>query len=159
MRKMKYVKALTAMILLVAMLCGNAMASSYRAKVTSPSAKVYSSAGKGAIAIDGLSRGAAVKVLSTSGSKARVSYKGKTGYVALSKLAHMYNKRVKAVTTKSSSIKFVTKKSYRKRTYYTGTLAAGVTVYVVGSKGKYYLVRNESGSAMACVPKSALRKV
>ena len=68
------------------------------------------------------------------------------------------SKRIKAVTTKSSSIKFITRKSYKKGIYYTGTLAANVKVYVIGAKGRYYLVRNASGSAYAYVPKSALRR-
>lgn len=167
MRKMKYLKALAAAMLIAAMLCGGALAASYSAVVTASSAKVYNSVDDSIKVIGHLPRGTSIKVLGTSEGIAQFSYKGKKGFIALAdiskdsaaKSVSKSGKRIKAITTKSSSIKFITKKSYKKGTYYTATLAAGVTVYVVGARGNYYMALNPSGSALALIPKSALRRV
>ena len=153
MRRMRYLKAVVAMVLIAAMLCGSAMAASRDAKVFSPSMKVYN---KNRQTIASLSRGTSFTVTKISGNWAKISYGGKTGYAQMKDI--VFNKRVKAVSTKETSIKFVTKSSYKKGTYYTGTLAKGVTLYIAGVKGDYYLFYNESGSAMGYVKKSAVRK-
>ena len=155
MRKMKYLKAMAAAVLIVAMLCGSAMAASLGAKVFSSSMAVYKSASTGS-RIGALGRGTSFKVTSISGSWAKISYKGKTGYAKMKDI--VFNKHIKAVSTKSTPIKFMTKKSYRKGTYYTGTLSAGVTLYVAGVHGDYYLFYDESGSTMGYVKKSAVRR-
>ena len=155
MRKMKYLKAVAAAVLIAAMLCGSALAASQSAKVLSSSMSVYqTNSTKTRIGV--LKKGTSIKVTGTSGSWAKISYKGKTGYAKLSDI--VFNKRIKVVSTKSTPIKFITKQSYKKRTYYTGTLTAGVTLYVAGVNGSYYLFYDQSGSTMGYVKKSAVRK-
>ena len=156
MRKMKYLKAVAAAVLIAAMLCGSAMAASMGAKVFSSSMPVYKS-NSTRTRIGTLSKGTSFKVTKISGDWARISYKGKTGYAKMSDI--VFNKRYKAVSTKSTPIRFMTKKSYKKHTYYTGTLSAGVTLYVAGVHGDYYLFYDKSGSTVGLVRKSAVRRV
>ena len=156
MKRTSFLKAIVAMALIAALLCGGAMAASLDAKVVTSKMKVYSSVDDGAKLIGMLRRGASIKVLSTSEDMAKISYKGKTGYAPLKSI--MFDKHVKVVSTKATPIKFATKKSYKRNTYYTGTLSAGVTLYVAGVNGDKYLVCNESGSAIGYVAKSALKK-
>ena len=155
MRKAKYLKALVAAVLIAALLCGSAMAS-MSAKVSSSYMTVYKTKST-RNRIGGLKRGTSFQVTGISGDWAKISYKGRTGYAKLNNL--VFSNRIKMVSTKSTPIKFMTKKSYKNRTYYTGTLSAGVTLYVAGIRGKYYLFYNQSGSTMGYVKKSAMRKV
>lgn len=154
MRKKRIVKAMVALVLALAMLSGSALAASRSAKVFSSSMAVYRSAGGKRVGT--LRRGTSITVKATKGSWARISYKGKTCYARLKDIE--YNKHVKAVTTESSSIRFITKSSYRKHTYYTGTLAAGITIYIAGVRGSEYLFYSEDGSAMGFVKKSVVSK-
>ena len=154
MRKMKCFKALAAALLIVVMLCGSAMAATMGAKVFSSSMAVYNSNKQ---RVGRLSRGTSISVTSISGDWAKFSYRGRTGYAKLSDI--VFNDRIKVVSTKATSIRFITKSSYKKNTYYTGTLSAGVTLYVAGISGKNYLFYNESGSVLGYVSKSAVRKV
>lgn len=154
MRKRKWIRALVALTLVAAMLCGSAMAASLGAKVYSSYMTVYNS--KSGSRIGALGRGTSIQVTGVSGSWARISYKGRTGYAKLSDI--VFNGRIKAVTTKSSSIRFMTKSSYKKGIYYTGTLAAGVTLYVAGIHGDNLLFFDASGNTMGYVKKSAVRK-
>lgn len=154
MRKGMILRAMVALVLALTLLSGSAMAASRGAKVYTASMTVYRSAGKGRIGV--LPRGTSVSVKSVSGSWAKITYRGKTCYARVKNLA--FNSHVKAVTTESSSIKFITKSSYKKRTYYTGTLAAGITIYLAGESGGNYLFYSEDGSAMGYVRKSAVQK-
>ena len=155
MRMRKYMKAVAAMVLIAAMLCGSALAASMGAKVFSTSMSVYSS-NSTRNKIGTLKRGTSFTVTKVSGSWAKISYKGRTGYAKMKDI--VFNKHVKAVSTKSTPIRFLTKSSYKKNTYYTGTLSSGVTLYVAGVNGSYYLFYDESGKVMGYVKKSAVRK-
>ena len=155
MRKMKWFKAALALVLIAVLVCGGAMAESKGAKVLSASMSVYNSMSS-RNRLGSLKRGTSVTVESISGDWAKISYRGKTGYARTKDL--VFNKHYKAVTTTSSSIKFVTRSSYRKNTYYTGTLAAGVTLYLAGVKGSYYLFYDSTGDVMGYVKKSAVRR-
>lgn len=154
MQKRGFLKALVALMLVMALLSGSALAATKSAKVFSSSMTVYRSRGGKRVGL--MRHGASVTVKGVSGSWAKISYRGKTCYVHLKDLE--FNKHVKAVTTQSSSIRFITKNSYRKRTYYTGSLAAGVTIYIAGSRDGCYLFYSEDGSAMGLVPKNAVKK-
>ena len=154
MRKAKFLKATLAVALILAMLCGSAMAAR-SAKVFSSSMAIYNSKSTNN-QIGSLSHGSSFSVTSISGSWAKISYKGNTCYAKLSDI--VFSKRVKVVSTKSTPIKFITKKSFKNRTYYTATLAPGTTLYVAGINGSYYLFYDETGSAMGYVSKSAVRK-
>ena len=154
MRKAKYLKALVAAILIAALLCGSAMAS-MSAKVSSSSMTVYKTKSTRS-KIGVLQHGTSFQITSISGDWAKVSYKGRTGYAKLGNI--VFSNRIKMVSTKSTPIRFMTKKSYKNRTYYTGTLSAGVTLYVAGIRGSYYLFYDKSGSTMGYVKKSAMRR-
>lgn len=155
MRKAKFWKALVAAVLIAALLCGGALAATRSAKVFSSSMTVYKTKSTRS-RVGVLRKGTSIKVTGIAGKWARISYKGHTGYAKLSNIA--FNKRIKMVTTKSSSIRFMTKGSYRKNRYYTGTLAAGVTLYVAGINGREYLFYDESGKTVGYVKKSAVRR-
>ena len=153
MRGMKYLKALIAAVLLVVMICGSAMAANMGAKVLAPSMAVYNS-DKQQVAT--LNRGTSFTVTATSGDWARISYRGYTGYAMLKDI--VFNSHIKAVSTQSTKIRFITKESYKRNVYYTGTLAAGVTLYVAGINGDNFLFYDESGNVMGYVSKSAVRR-
>lgn len=148
-------KALVAVILIVTLLCGSgALAASYGAKVFSASMNVYNSSGT---RIGVLGRGTSITVTSISGSRVKISYRGHTGYAKLGDV--VFNQRAAAVTTKASSITFLTKSSYRKHKYYTGRLAAGVTIYLAGSRGGNYIFFDKSGNTMGVISKSVVQRL
>ena len=138
---------------LLLLLCGSALAASYGAKVLPSAMRVYSGSKQ---TIGALKQGTKVTVTGVSGSWAKLRYKGRTCYAHLKDL--MFNKRVKAVATRDTHIKFVTRDSYRQSKYYDGTLTAGTQVYVAGKKGSSALITNAQGSAIGYVSSSALRK-
>lgn len=152
MRKM--IKSAIVLALAIVMLCSSAMAASYGAKVLVDNMPVYNADKKVAGSLD---QGTSIKVTAMKENWVRISYKGHTGYAKLEDIA--FNGGKKAVATKDTAIRFVTKASYSDNTYYKATLAAGTGVYVVGKKGGYALISNGSGSALGYVKLSALEKV
>lgn len=148
----KIIKTVLALALILATLCSSALAASYGAKVLVNNMSVYNSEKEVAGSLD---QGTSIKVTAMSGDWVRISYKGKTGYAKIEDIC--FNNGIKAVSTKDTSIRFVTKESYSENTYYKGTLAAGTGLYVVGKKGDYALVSNGS-DALGYVKLSALTK-
>lgn len=149
-------KRLLAAALVLALLCGSALAASYDAKALASSMDVYGKSGSSKVKLGSLKRGTSFKVTAVSGDWARISYKGRTGYAKLEDI--IFSKGVKAVASKDVSIRFVTKESFKQNVYYSATLAAGTGVYVVGKKDDNFLVMNASGSALGYVDASALSK-
>ena len=149
----KHLKHLIALALILVMLCTSALAASYSAKVLPSAMRVYNGSKQ---TIGALKQGAKVTVTAISGSWARIRYKGNTAYAHLSDL--MFSKRIKAVATRDTSIKFVTRSSYKQGKYYQGTLSAGTQVYIAGKKGSSALITNSKGSAIGYVAMSALKK-
>ena len=157
MRKfVQFARRMAVLALAVALLCGSALASGYGAKVLVPSMTVYGNSDGSAVALGALKQGTSITVKAVSGDWARISYKGRTVYAKLDDI--VFNKHVKAVANRDTSIKFVTKESYAQNTYYSATLTAGTTVYVVGKNGDQLLVTNASDSALGYVDASALSK-
>lgn len=152
-RGRQILKAAVALVLIGVLVCGSALAAGMSAKVFSPSMAIYNK--KGGTRFAALRRGTSFTVTAISGDWAKISYKGHSGYAKLKDI--VFDSRVKAVTTRASSIKFVTKSSYKKGTYYTGTLAKGVTIYLAGMSGDSYLFFNKNGNAVGVVSKSAVR--
>lgn len=152
MRKM--FKSILILALVAVMLCSSAMAASHGAKVLTNTMTVYNSSKQVAGA---LVRGTSFKVKAISGDWAKISYNGKTGYAQLSNI--IFDNKVKCVSTRDTDIRFVTRASWARNQYYTATLAAGTTIYVVGKKGSEALVSNASGSAIGYVKLSALTKM
>ncbi len=155
-RFVRFAGRLAVWMLAVALLCGSAMASGYGAKVLVPSMAVYGNSDGSAVQLGALKQGTSITVKAVSGDWARISYKGRTLYARLDDI--IFNKHVKAVANRDTSIKFVTKQSYSQNTYYSATLAAGTTLYVVGKNGDQLLVTNGSDSALGYVAASALSR-
>lgn len=151
-RRRRILKAVVAMVLIGALVCGSALAAGKSAKVFSSSMSIYNK--KDGTRIAALKRGTSFSVTSISGNWAKISYKGKTGYAKLKDI--VFDKRIKVVTTRATSIRFITKASYKKGTYYTGTLAKGVTIYLAGVNGDNYLFFNKDESAVGLISKSAV---
>lgn len=140
--------------LIAAMCCSSALAASYGAKVLSSSMTIYSGSKE---EMGTLKQGTSIRVTAMSGSWARISYKNRTYYAQLKDI--IFNSRIKAVSTKKTTIRFVTKQSYKANTYYKATLAAGTPVYVAGFNGDTLLISNASGSVLGYVKRSAVKKV
>lgn len=154
MRKCKFARAFIAALLIAALLCGSALAASLDAKVFSSSMTVYKSTSGGKLGR--LRRGTAFTVKGISGEWAKISYRGRTGYAKLKNI--IFDKYVEAVSTQETPIRFITKGTYKRGVYYTGTLSKGVPLRVVGVNGNYLLFLNEQENAMGYVSKSAVKK-
>ena len=152
MRMRRYLKATVALALVAALLSGTALAMG--ARVITPGMAVYNSSAQ---QVGVLGRGTSFDVTAINGGWARISYRGYTGYAQLSNM--MFNKSIRAVTTTASGIRFMTRDSYAHGRYYTGTLAAGVPLYIRGIAGNYLLFLNTSGSVLGYIPMSAVRRV
>lgn len=149
----KSFKSIVILALVAVMLCSTALAATYSANVLTNTMTVYNSSKQPA---GSLIRGTSIKVKDISGNWAKISYNGKTGYAKLSNI--IFDKKIPAVATKDTAIRFVTRESWNKNQYYTATLAAGSGIYVVGKNGNEALVSNASGSAVGYVKLSALKK-
>lgn len=149
----KTLKVFLALLLIAVLLCPGALAASYSAKVLTSSMTLYSSSKE---SLGTLSQGTSFTVTAISGDWARITYRGNTYYAKLKDI--IFSKRIAAVSTKKTSIRFVTKASYKANTYYKANLAAGTSLYVVGLNGSNALVSNASGSALGYVSLSALKK-
>ena len=144
---MKHIKRLICGLMAALMLMG-AAAQASSAKVNSSSARFYKSSSTASNSVS-LKKGTSVSVKSISGSWAKVSLKGVTGYVP-----------VKYLNTASRRTVY-TKKSTR--VYKSAsTSSSGVTVgvntklYVVGVSGNYLRVQNSSGTRSGYVSSSAV---
>lgn len=149
----RFLKTLLVLALLAALLCPCALAASYSAKVLTVSMDVYSSNKE---KLGTLKQGTAVTVTAISGDWARISYRGNSYYARMKDI--IFSKRIAAISTKKTAIRFVTKASYKENTAYKATLASGTPVYVVGLNGSQALVTNASGSVLGYVKRSALKK-
>ena len=127
-----------------------ALAASFKACINSSSAKVYKSPSTSSKYLSG-GRGLTVTVTAYSGSWARISYKGYTGYIQLRYLNR--TDPLKAYTAKSTPVYRSASSSGR-----LGTLPVNSTVYVVGKSGSYYRIQNASGSLTGYVRTNTLSK-
>lgn len=148
MHKTKLLRRALALLMMVVLLMATgapALAASFKAKINSSSAKVYSlpSTSRG-VSVKAV-RGTTVKVTAYAKGWARISYKGHTGYIPV-KYLNLTN-RIKAYTAKSTPVY----KSASSSSSKLGTLSIGKAVYVVGVSGDYYRVQNSSGSVTGYV--------
>ena len=155
-RLRRILTALLAALMLMTACAPAALATSFKATINSSSARVYSSPSTSSKYSLPALKNATVTVTGYAGGWARISYKGRTLYAKLDDI--IFNKHVKAVASRDTSIRFVTKESYAQNTYYSATLSAGTSVYVVGKSGDKLLVTNASDSALGYVDASALSK-
>jgi len=152
----RIIRSVFIVALVAAMLSCSALAASYSAKVLTASMAVYGYSNGKKAQIGTLNQGTAFTVTEMSGDWAKITYRGKTGYAKLENI--IFDKRIKAIATRDTALKFITKESYARGVYYTATLAAGTKVYAAGFKGDQMLITNASGSALGYVKKSALAK-
>ena len=150
MRIRRYLAVLLLTALLVTTLCCPTASASVKVKVNSSSAYVYQKPSKSSKHIK---CPANVKLDCTgySGSWARVSYKGNTGYMRIEYL-NLTN-RVKAYTKSSATV-------YKKASGSSKlcTIEAGSTVYAIGYSGGYVRIQNKSGSQTGYIKSSKLSK-
>ena len=146
---MKYLRKILCLLMAAALaLPVGAMASS--AKVNSDSARFYSSDSTSSNSV-ALEKGISVSVKDVSGSWAKVSIKGVTGYVPLKYLNSA--SRYTGYTSKSTYV-------YKSASSDADKVAVGVNtrVYVVGVSGDFLRVQNASGSRTGYVPASAVSR-
>lgn len=150
MRIRRYLAVLLLTALLISTLCCPTASASVKVKVNSSSAYVYQ---KPSSSSKHIKCPAGVKLTCTgySGSWARVSYKGNTGYMRIQYL-NLTN-RVKAYTKSSTTV-------YKKASSSSKlcTISAGSTVYAIGYSGGYVRIQNKSGSQTGYVKSSKLSK-
>ena len=136
-------RALT-MFILVALLATAfapaALASSFKAKINTSSARVYSQPSTSSKLSVRAVKGVTVTVTAYSGSWAQIKYKDYTGYIPI-KYLNLTN-RIKAYTA-AKSTPIYEKASSSSR---SATLSIGTAVYVIGVSGDYCRVQNKSGS-------------
>lgn len=149
----KGVKRTIAVMLLLMMLPVSALAD-YAAVVTASKMKVYSTnKANDNYYLGYLRKNIEFTVVATSGSWARITYQGRTGYAQL--------KDMKKKTTSTKQLAYTTKmtKLYQKASSSSkvlNTLTADYPVYIVGSSGSYYLVTNYDGKGSGYIRKSYL---
>ena len=153
MRIIKKTIALMLAVLLLSGIFSCAQAATYSAKVFSSAMKVYDASGKG---VGALGQGKSFTVKAISGSWALVEYKGKTGYAKMDDI--IFNARIPGIVTKDSTFNYVTKASYRDKSYYSASIQAGTKVYVAGIHGSYLLVANGDGSILGYIKSSNVQK-
>lgn len=146
---MKYLqKTLCALLIALLALPTGALATS--AKVNSDSARFYSSDSTSSNSVS-LEKGMSVSVKDVSGSWAKVSIKGVTGYVPVKYLNSA--SRYTAYTSKSTYV-------YKSASTSSDKVSVGVNtkLYVVGVSGDFLRVQNSSGSKTGYVPASAVSR-
>ena len=155
----KMFKRIVAAVMIVTMLCGGAMAATHKANVITKSMKVYAKPSLSLEPIGSLKQGTAFKVLAVSdtGNWAKISYKGRTGYALMKNI--LFAKRVKAVVTKDTTMRFVTKVSYQNKQAFEAALLKGTPVYVVGHFKGELLVENADGDVLGVVNMKHVKKV
>ncbi len=156
MRNIKRVAVLLLTVLLLTGIFSCAQAASYSAKVFTAAMRIYDSPSTSGRGLGALGQGKAFTVTAISGGWARVEYKGRTGYAKLDDI--IFNARIPGVVTKNSAFNYVTKASYRDKTYYSAAIQAGTGVYVVGIHGSQLLVANADGSILGYISSGNVRR-
>lgn len=151
MKKLRILLSTLLVLVTLFLGCGSALAD-FKATVYTNEMKVYSRNNTASRYLLGkLKKNTAFTVKATSGSWAKITYKGKTGYALISdmkssKKTTMYtNRAVTAYQKPSTSSKSL------------GKLGKNTKVYMVGMSGSYYLVENSKGQT-GYIAKSALSK-
>lgn len=131
--------------------CLPASAASFKAKINSSSSKIYKSPTTSSVSCKGV-KNLTVTVTAYSGSWARVTYKGRVGYMPI-KYLNLVD-RIKAYTTGSTAVY----KSASSSSSKLGTLSCGSTVYVIGVDGSYCRVQDANGRVTGYIRSSQLSK-
>ena len=153
---MKTFKMMISALLILVMLCGCAMAASYKANVFADSMKVYN-ASKEVVGSLPMGTEFTVKAFSKDHNWALISYKGKIGAASMKNI--MFQDGIKAVCYKETAMTFVTKASFAEKTAYKAKVALGTVVNVVGYYDGCFLVANETGNSLGIVNANCFKKV
>ena len=129
-----------ALVLLLALLSGGALADAIKASVYSESMTVYKKASTSSTKLGSLNEGTNFYIIAYNSSWAKIYYKGYTGYARLKDM-ELVN-RIKAYTTADVAV-YKSASASSKR---LGTVERGTLAYVAGRNGSYYMVQNKSGS-------------
>ena len=138
-------------------LCVSCFASTVTAKVNSSSAKVYQTASTSSRSVS-IKKGTSLKVTAVKGDWARVSSGGHTGYMKTKYLSRnsggsTSSKKYMAYVAKDSYVYKSASSSSAKR-----SVSKGTKIYVTGTSGDYYKVRNSGGTTgymkKSCVSQS-----
>ena len=148
------IKRTLACILLLMLLPISALAD-YQAVVTTSRMKVYSTNKVNEKYYLGyLKRNIEFTVVSTSGSWARITYQGKTGYAQLADMKKVTTSQTKRLAYTNQMTKVYQKASSSSKVL--DTLTADYPVYIVGTSGSYYQVTNTDGKGSGYVRKTYL---
>lgn len=131
--------------------CSTAGAASFKATINSSSSKIYKSPSTSSVSCSGV-KNLTVTVTAYSGSWARITYKGRVGYMPI-KYLNLVN-RIKAYTTGSATVY----KSASSSSSKLGTLSRGSKVYVIGIDGSYCRVQDIDGRITGYIRTSQLSK-
>ena len=146
---MKIIKRILCILMVTLLALPGALAST-GAKVNSASARLYSSDSSSSNSVP-LEKGTSVSIKDVSGSWAKVSVKGVTGYVPVKYLNT--SSRYTAYTNKSTYV-------YRSASSSSDKVSVGANtkLYVVGVSGDFLRVQNSSGSRTGYVAASAVSR-
>lgn len=156
MRKIKNIVALLLVLVLMGVSFTCAHAAGYSAKVFSAAMRVYDAPSASGRGLGALPQGKSFTVKAISGGWALVEYKGKTGYAKMDDI--IFNGRIPGVVVKDSAFNYITRASYSNKSYYSASIQAGTTVYVVGIHGSLLLVANSSGSILGYIKSANVRR-
>lgn len=151
---LKGAKRTIAVILLIMLLPVSALAD-YAAVVTTSRMKVYSTNKvNDKYYLGYLKRNVEFTVVATSGSWARITYQGKTGYAQLKDMKKVSTSQAKRLAYTNQMTKVYQKASSSSKVL--DTLTADYPVYIVGTSGSYYQVTNYDGKGSGYVRKTYL---
>jgi len=152
----KAMKMMLAVLMIAVLLTGAASAAAYKANVITSSMKVYDSSLN---YLGSLPQGTPFYVtdISDSGNWAKVYYNGRTGFARMQNI--LFEHRIPAVCVQDTSMRFVTKTSFKLKLAFNATVAAGTPVYVVGYYNGYLLIENASGNGLGVVRADCFRRV
>ncbi len=141
-----------ALVMLLSLLTGSALADAIKASVYSESMTVYKKASTSSTKLGSLKGGTGFYITDYNSSWAKIYYKGYTGYARLKDVELV--KRIKAYTTEDVAVYKSASASSKK----LGTVERGTVAYVAGRNGSYFMVQNKSGTITGYIHKDYLSK-
>lgn len=141
-----------ALVMLLSLLTGSALADAMKATVYPESMTVYKKASTSSTKLGSLKEGTGFYITDYNSNWAKIYYKGYTGYVRL-KDVELVN-RIKAYTTEDVAVY----KSASASSTKLGTVKRGTVAYVAGRNGSYFMVQNKSGTITGYIHKDYLSK-
>lgn len=141
-----------ALVVLLSLLTGSALADAIKASVYTESMTVYKKASTSSRKLGALKEGMDFYITDYNGTWAKIYDKGYTGYARLKDIVLV--KRIKAYTTADVAVYRSASASSKK----LGTVKRGTTAYVAGRDGNYFMVQNKSGTITGYIHKDYLSK-